>query len=107
MCSDVVVTKLATVLFLSNNTIKWRIQELPVDIPEQTIAAANRSGNLISEFGETTDLENDAKFIVFARYRATEDYVEQFVLPSTCQNTTGKLSLLAQTLDNCKQIEVW
>jgi len=79
MCSDVVVTKLATVLFLSNNTIKWRIQELSVDIPKQTIAAAKRCGNLILEFGVTTDLESDAKFIVFVRYRATEDYVEQFL----------------------------
>jgi len=65
----------------------WRIQELSVDILKQTIAAAKRSENLISELGETADLGNDAQFMVFMRYRATEDYVEQFLflLLSTCQ----------------------
>ena len=38
--------KLAMVL-LSNYTIKWRIQELSVNILKQTIAAANRSGILL------------------------------------------------------------
>jgi len=28
---------------------------------KQTIAASKQSGNLISELGKTTDLENDAK----------------------------------------------
>jgi len=78
-----------------NNTIKWRIQELSVGILKQIIAAAKRSGNLI--LGKTTDLGNDAQFIVFVLYRATEYYVEQFVLLSTCrtyykkrgQNTAG------------------
>ena len=49
MYSDAVGNKLPVVL-LSNNTIKWRIQELSVDILIQTIAAATRSGNLILEF---------------------------------------------------------
>jgi len=59
LCSDVAANRLGMVL-LSNNTIKWRIQELSVDILKQTVAAAKRSGNLILEFGETTDLGNDA-----------------------------------------------
>jgi len=37
-----------------------------------------RSENLISELGETADLGNDAQFMLFVRYRANEDYVEQF-----------------------------
>jgi len=44
-----------------------------------TIAAAKRSGNLILELGETTDLGNDAQFMVFLRYRATEDYLQQLL----------------------------
>jgi len=34
--------------------------------------------DILIEFGETTALGNDAQFMVFVRYRATEDYVEQF-----------------------------
>ena len=68
-----------------NNTISWRIQELSVDFLKQIIAAAKRSGNLISELAETTDFGYDAQFMVFVRYSATEDYVEEFLLLSTCQ----------------------
>jgi len=46
---------------------------------EKIIAAAKRSGNLNSELGEATDLGNDAQFVLFVRYRATEDSVEQFI----------------------------
>jgi len=34
----------------------------------------------VSELVETTDFGNDAQFMVFVRYRATEDYVEQSLL---------------------------
>jgi len=50
----------------------------PIVILKLTIAAAKRSGNLNSELGETTALGNDVQFIMFVRYRAPEDYVEQF-----------------------------
>jgi len=46
MCSYATLNKLPVVV-LSNNTIKWRIQELSVDILKQTTAAGKRSGNLI------------------------------------------------------------
>jgi len=78
MCSDAAANKLAMVP-LSNNIIKWRIQELSINILKQTSAAAKRSGNLISELGKTKDLWNDAQFMVFMRYRATEDDVDQFL----------------------------
>jgi len=34
----------------------------------------------VSELFETTDFGNDAQFMVFVQYRATEDYVEQSLL---------------------------
>jgi len=78
MCNDAAANKLAVVP-LSNKTIKLRIPELSVDILKQIIAAAKRSRNLISELGETTDLGNDAQFMVFVRYRETADHTEQFL----------------------------
>jgi len=76
---------------LSNNTIKWRIHELSVDILKQTTVVAKRSENLILELVETTDLGNDAQFMVFIRYSATEDYVEQFLFcRQLAKHTTGK-----------------
>jgi len=55
MCSDAVGNKLAMVP-LSNNTIKWRIQEISVNILQQHIAAAPRSGSLILQLDETQRL---------------------------------------------------
>jgi len=47
------------------------------------------------------------KFIVFVQYCVNKDYVEQFLFCCPlAKNTSGKLSLLVQTLDNCKQIKV-
>jgi len=90
MCSDAVANKLAMVR-LWNNIIKWRIQEISVHILKRIIAAAKRSGNLISELGETTDLGNDAQFMVFVRYRVTEYYVKQFLFcRPLAKHTTGK-----------------
>ena len=77
-------------VFSPNNTIKWRIQKLSVDILKQTIVAAKRSGNLNSELGDTTALENDAQFMVFVRSRSTEDYVEQFFFCPLAKHTTKK-----------------
>jgi len=69
------------------NTINWRIQELSVDILKQSTATAKRSGNLISELAKTTGFENNAQFMVFVRYHATEDYILGIIslLLSTCQ----------------------
>jgi len=77
----------------SNNTTKWHIQELSVDIlMKQTIAAAKwKSYFRAWELGETTDLGSDAEFMVFVRYRATEDYVKQFLFCRPCaKHTIGK-----------------
>jgi len=48
--------------------------------------------NLIVELGEITDSGNDAQFMVFVGYRATEEYVKQFLfcrrLPNIPQEST-------------------
>jgi len=50
-----------------------------------------RSENFILELDETTDLGNDAQFMVFMRYRATEDYVELLLFcRPLAKHTTGK-----------------
>jgi len=89
MRSDDVADELAMVP-LSDCTIKWRIQELSVDILKQIIVAAKRR-NLILELDENTDLGNDAQFIVFVQLPATEDNVKQFLFcRPLVKNTTGK-----------------
>ena len=90
MCGDDVANKLAMVP-LSNDTIKRRIQELAVDILQQTIAAVKRSTMFSLQFDETTDIGNDAQLMVFVRYREAVDYVEKFLFCRTlAQNTTGE-----------------
>ena len=90
MCGEAVANKLAMVP-LSDNTIKRRIEELSVDILQQTIVAVEQSGKFSLQLDETTDIGNDAQLMVFVRYRAADDYVEQFLF--CCQlskNTTGE-----------------
>ena len=64
MCCNAVAIKLA-VVSLSNHTIKQPIQELPDDILQQTIASVQHSGKFCLQLGETTDIGNNAQFMVF------------------------------------------
>ena len=90
MCGDAVANKLAMIP-LSNNTIKRRIQEISADILRQTIAAVKQSGKFSLQLDESTDIGNDAQLMVFVRYRASEDYVEQFLFcRQLTKNTTGE-----------------
>ena len=76
---------------LSDNTIKRRIEELSVDILQQTIAAVTLSGKFSLQLGETTDIGNDAQLMVFVRYRDADDYVKQFLFcRQLFKNTTGE-----------------
>ena len=89
MCGEAVENKLAMGM-LSDSTIKRRIEKLSVDILQQTIAAAKQSGKFSLQLDETTDTGNDAQLMVFVRYRAADDYVEQFLfLPSAFQKYHG------------------
>ena len=90
LCGDVVANKLA-MLSSSNDTIKWRIQEISEDVLQQTIASVKRSGKLNLQFDETTDIGNDAQLMVFVRYLDTNDYIEQFLFCRLlAKNTTGE-----------------
>ena len=89
-CGEAVANKLAMVP-LSDNTIKRRIEELSVDILQQTIAAVKQSEKFSLQLDETTDIGNDAQLMVFVQYRAADDYVEQFLLcRQLSKNTTGE-----------------
>ena len=72
MCGDAVAKKLAMVP-LSKNTIKQLIQELSDNVLQQTIASVKRSRKFDLQLDETTDIGNDAQFIVFLRYLDTND----------------------------------
>ena len=75
LCGDAVANKLAMVP-LSNDTIKWRIQEIS-DVLQQTIviASVKRSGKFSLQLDETIDMGNDAQLMMFARYLDTNDYM--------------------------------
>ena len=56
-------------------------------------AAVKRSGNLILELGEITDLGKDAQFMMFMRYCANKDYTEWekfFFCHQLAKNTIGE-----------------
>ena len=63
MFGKAIANKLAMVP-LSDNTIKQQIK-LSVDILQQTIAAAKRSGKFSLQLDETTDIGNNAQLMVF------------------------------------------
>ena len=90
MCGDAVAKKLA-MFPSSKDSIKRRIQELSDDVLQQTIASVKRSTKFSLQLDETTNIGNDAQFIVFMRYLDINDYVEKFLFcrPLT-KNTTGE-----------------
>ena len=75
LCGDAVASKLAIVP-LSNNTIKWRIQEISEDVLQQTLAYVKLSGKFCLQLDETTYIGNDAQLMVFVRYLDTNDYMK-------------------------------
>ena len=70
ICGDAVANKLAKVS-LSKDTIKRRIQGLSNDVLQQTTASVKRSRKFGLQLDETTDIGNDAQFVVLARYLDT------------------------------------
>ena len=90
LCGDAVANKLVIVP-LSNDTIKWRIQEISEDVLQQTIASIKRSGKFSLQLDKTIDIGNDAQFMMFVRYLDTNDYMEQFLFcRPLAKNTTGE-----------------
>ena len=77
LCGDAVANKLAMVP-LSNDTIKWSIQEISEGLLQQTIASVKRSGKFSLQLDGTIDIGNDAQLMMFVRYLDTNDYIEQF-----------------------------
>ena len=75
MCDDAVANKLAMIP-LSNDAIKWHIQELSDHVLQQTIASMKCSGKFSVQLDTTTHIGNNAQLTVFAQYLNTNDYVE-------------------------------
>ena len=89
LCGDAVTNKLA--ILLSNDNIKWRIQELSEDVLQQTIAFVKRNGKFSLQLDEITDIGNDAQLMVSVQYLDTNDYMEQFLFcRPLAKNTTGE-----------------
>ena len=92
LCGDAVANKLAMVP-LSNDTIKWRIQEIS-DVLQQTIASVKRSGKFSLQLDETIDIGNDAQLMMFARYLIdTNDYMEQFLFCRPLAKNTRRANI--------------
>ena len=64
----------------SNNTVKWRYSRTLSQYSETKLLPRQSKWSLQRwARRETTDLGYDAQFMVFVWYRATGDYVEQFL----------------------------
>ena len=93
---DAVANKLAMVPS-SNDTIKWRIQEISKDVLQQTIASVKRSGKFSLRLDETTDIRNDAQLMVFVQYLDTNDYMEQFLFCRPLAKNTKATSAISSS----------
>ena len=88
MCGDAVANN-SVMVSLSNSTVKRRIQEISVDVLQQTIDAVKLSGIFSLKLDEATDIGNDAQLMVFVQYRASENCVEQLLFcHPLAKNTT-------------------
>ena len=92
LCGDAVANKLAMVP-LSNDTIKWRIQEIPEGVLQQTIASVKRSGKFSLQLDDTIDMGNDAQLMMFVRYLDTNDYMEQFLFCRPLAKNTRRANI--------------
>jgi len=55
---------------------------------------------------ETTHLGNDAQFMVFVRYRATEDYVEKFVFCCPLAKHTTRYEMFKKIYSFTRNISI-
>ena len=63
MCGDAVANN-SVMVSLSNSTVKRRIQEISVDVLQQTIDAVKLSGIFSLQLDEATDIGNDVMSVV-------------------------------------------
>ena len=92
MCGDAVANKLAMVP-LSNDTIKWRIQEISEGVLQQTIASVKRNGKFSLQLDGTIDIGNDAQLMMFVRYLDTNDYMKQFLFCRPLAKNTRRANI--------------
>ena len=82
--------KLETVS-LSNNTVKNRIQEMPIDIADQVISSVKDSKYGFSmQLDESTNITNNAQLLVYTRYTTQNYDAETELLMSKELSSTTK-----------------
>ena len=78
---------------LSNNTVKNRKEEMPIDIADQVISSVKDSKHGFSmQLDESTDITNNAQLLVYTRY-TTQNYdaeTELLVSKELSSTTKGK-----------------
>ena len=80
---------------LSNITVKRYIQEITMDVLQQTSSTAKLRGKFSLQLDETTDINNEAQLMVFVQYCTSEDYMKQFLFfcHSLAKNITKKRNI--------------
>ena len=86
-------------VFLSNNTVKNRIEEMPVDIPDQVISGVKDSKYCFSiQLDESTDVTNNAQLLVYVRYAQDNSIKTELLMSKELSTTKGKD--IFEALDN-------
>ena len=93
-------TKLQSV-FLSNNTVKNRIEEMSVDIAEQVISGVKDSTFRCSfQLDESTGVTNNAQLLVYVRYAQDNSVkIELFLMIKEISGTTKEKDIF-EVFDN-------
>lgn len=79
--------RLKTIL-LSNDTIARRIEDMSVNIKEQTVARVQASPHFALQMDESTDIANHAILMVYVRHVWDGDMQEQFLCSRDLPTTT-------------------
>ena len=76
-------------IFLCNNTVQRRIEEMSVDILQQVISDICRSeSGFAIQLDESTDVINCAQLLIFVRYAGNEGVKEEFLMNAALEATT-------------------
>ena len=69
MCGDNVASKLQSV-FLSNDTVKSHITDVPLSTKNQVVSRMRKAGKWSYQLNESTDTGKNAQLVVYERYEA-------------------------------------
>nr|KAF6453013.1 hypothetical protein HJG59_008284 [Molossus molossus] len=89
MIGDKFVRKLSAI-FISNDTVRRRIDNMPADILDQIIQEIKSAPLPIFsiQFDESTDIANCSQLLVYMRYINDGDFKGEFLLCKSLETTT-------------------